>query len=55
MKHDQEEIKKKLREILNREPEEREVINANKDVNIICEILSDKIESLEKRVTKLEP
>jgi len=46
-------IKNKLKSMLNREPEEREIENAQNDSTILCKILEEEVEDLKKRVTKL--
>ena len=51
---DKEKTIEKLRKLLNREPNENEVGNSQNDSNINCEILSEAIDNLEKRVEKLE-
>ena len=53
MTYDKKEIEKKLQERLKRIPKEDEITNSDKDPNIICEILFDRVIALEKRVTKL--
>ena len=47
-------IENKLQVRLNRVPKEDEINNAEKDTNVICEILVEELEALEKRVAKLE-
>ena len=51
---DKEKTIEKLRKLLNREPNENEVGNSQNDSNINCDILSEAIDNLEKRVEKLE-
>ena len=51
---DKTEIKRCLERFLNREALPNELLNAEKDSNILIEVLESKLEELEKRVKKLE-
>lgn len=48
------EIKDKLKSKLHREPTRNEEINATTDTGIIIEILLEKVEELESRISILE-
>ena len=47
-------IGNKLQARFNRIPKEDEITNAEKDPNVICEILIEELEALEIRISKLE-
>lgn len=51
---DKEKLKQKLEIKLKREPFPQELINAEKDVNLINELIQDEIEDIKKRLTVLE-
>lgn len=54
MKKNKEKIKEKLEKYLNRKPTEDEIINAEKDQNIINEILLDEINNINEEIIKLK-
>ena len=54
MKYDSEKVKTKLQERLKRQPEEKEISNAQNDPIIASEILLETITNLESRMAKLE-
>lgn len=54
MKIEKTKIKDKLEKLLNRKPSSDEIINAQKDFNIVNEILYDEIEDIKKDIIKLK-
>ena len=46
-------IKNELKKVLNREPEEREIVNAGNDSLILNRILENEIEDLKARIKRL--
>jgi len=49
-----EKLKNCLENKLKRPSKEDELINAEKDVGLLCELLEEKVEDLEKRIDQLE-
>lgn len=47
-------LKIKLEELLGRKCTDSEIINAENDALLLCRILIEKVEELEKRILKLE-